>query len=181
MKIYTRTGDKGTTALVGGARVSKAHCRLEAYGTLDELTAHLGFLHDMLTTLNQTQEQLKEIVSRVMDCAAIMASTDLALAKLPEISSLHIEQLEIWSDEYTDPLPKIFKFTLPLGDQMMSYTHIVRTVCRRAERCIVACSEMDDIEVSEDVMKYINRLSDYLYALSRHISHNNNVEEVLWR
>ena len=185
MKIYTRTGDKGTTALVGGERVSKAHCRLDAYGTLDELTAHLGYLHDILHGMREerlaTQEQLKEIVSRVMDCSAIMASTDLMLEKLPRITDEHIKELEGWLDEYLAPLPNIFKFTLPLGDKALSYTHIVRTVCRRAERCIVICQQSDDVEVDQNVMRYVNRLSDYLYALSRNIAHTNKVEEVLWR
>lgn len=179
MKIYTRTGDKGTTALVGGQRVSKAHCRLEAYGTLDELTAHMGYLHDMLNTKPHTQEQLQEIISRVMDCSAIMASSDIMLAKLPKITPGHIKHLEKWMDDYINPLPKIFKFTLPLGDKTLSYSHIARTVCRRAERCIVNCQQT--VEVDLNVMMYINRLSDYLYALSRHIAHTNNVPEVLWR
>ncbi len=179
MKIYTRTGDKGTTALVGGQRVSKAHARLEAYGTLDELTAHLGYLHDMLNEKPNTQQQLLEIISRVMDCSAIMASTDIMLEKLPQINDSHIKQLENWMDEYTNPLPQIFKFTLPLGDKTLSYSHIARTVCRRAERCIVACQQTE--EVNLNVMKYINRLSDFLYALSRNIAHTNNVPELLWR
>ncbi len=181
MKIYTKTGDKGTTALVGGQRVSKAHARLEAYGTLDELTAHIGFLHDLIGGMDEQQTQLQEVVSRVMDCAAIMAAEDLTIAKLPLITDQHIEQLELWSDQFTDKLPKIFKFTLPLGDKMVSYTHIARTVCRRAERSIVACNEDPNIDVSPQVMKYINRLSDYLYALSRHLASSNNCDEVLWR
>ncbi len=181
MKIYTKTGDKGTTALIGGRRVSKAHLRIEAYGTLDELTAHLGYLASTAFTLPEDiREELCEIVSRVMDCSAIVASEDETLAKLPSITQLHIEELEKGCDRLLEGLPMLTHFTLPIGAKEMSYSHVCRTVTRRAERAMVRADENDE-NIPSETMRYINRLSDYLYALGRHLSHLNGEKDVLWR
>ncbi len=180
MKIYTRTGDSGKTALVGGRRISKADLRIEAYGTLDELTAHLGFLASSNFSLkDDIQSQLQEIISRVMDCAAIVASEDETLEKLPKIAAEHISALEKWCDELLDGLPQLRYFTLPIGTGEMSYSHVCRTVARRAERAMVRAVDNDE-HIPEDTMKYINRLSDYLYALSRHLAHSSGLSDVLW-
>ncbi len=181
MKIYTRTGDKGTTALVGGRRISKASLRIEAYGTLDELTAHLGFLASTHFSLQgDIQTQLCEIISRVMDCSAIVASEDETLEKLPKITQKHCQELENWCDELLQDLPQLRHFTLPIGSGEMSYAHVCRTVARRSERAMVRVVDGGET-ISQWALTYINRLSDYLYALSRNIAHNSGTEDVLWR
>ncbi len=181
MKIYTRTGDKGTTALVGGRRISKASLRIEAYGTLDELSAHLGFLASDNFKLSETIEaQLHEIISRVMDCSAIVASEDETLEKLPKIGETHSQALEQWCDELLEGLPQLRHFTLPIGTGAMSYSHVCRTVARRAERAMVRTCDSGET-IPEWTMTYINRLSDYLYALSRNLAHSSGREDILWR
>lgn len=181
MKIYTKTGDKGTTALIGGRRVSKAALRIEAYGTLDELTAHLGYLASTAFTLPEgIREELSEIISRVMDCSAIAASEDETLAKLPSITPEHILHLEKACDRLLEGLPQLTHFTLPIGAKEMSYCHVCRTVARRAERAMVRAVENDE-SIPSEAMQYINRLSDYLYALGRHLSYLSGQKEVLWR
>lgn len=181
MKLYTKTGDSGTTALVSGQRVSKASLRIEAYGTIDELTAHLGYLHDILPNeFGAQKSQLLEILSRTMDCAALMASTDLTIVKLPRIEASHIETLEKWSDELMEGLPVLKKFTLPAGAPSVSYAHICRTVARRAER---ACIRLNEAEKTADqnALIYLNRLSDYLYAVTRKLSVVILGHEIVWR
>ncbi len=180
MKIYTRGGDSGTTALVGGRRVSKASLRIEAYGTLDELTAFMGHLASGYELETAIKEQLEVIVSRVMDCSAIVASEDETLSKLPTITEAHTRQLEEWCDVLLEPLPALRHFTLPIGSAQMSFAHICRTVARRGERAMVRAVQ-DGEEIPPEVMKYVNRLSDYLYALSRHLAHQSGVDDVLWR
>ncbi len=180
MKIYTRSGDSGTTALVGGRRISKASQRIEAYGTLDELTAFLGYLASGFEIEGEIRDQLEVIISRVMDCAAIVASEDETLEKLPKITDIHIEQLEKWCDILLEDLPTLRHFTLPIGSAQMSYAHICRTVARRGERAMVRTVDEGET-IPTEVMRYINRLSDYLYALSRYLAHRSGVSDVLWR
>lgn len=180
MKIYTKGGDKGTTSLVGGTRVSKAHTRLNAYGTLDELMAQVGVLHDQLPKDDFRKEELEWILCRVMDCAAILASEDETIEKLPKISDEMIERLENWTDNHLDKLPTLNKFTLPIGHPLVSQSNVVRTVCRRGERCIVKCIDKG-IEVPATVEMYVNRLSDYFYALGRSFSHQFAGGEYFWK
>lgn len=179
MKIYTRTGDNGTTSLVGGNRTSKASLRIEAYGTLDELTAHLGYLASGFELSENISGQLQEVISRVMDCAAIVASQDDTLPKLPPITEENSTKLEQWCDELLDGLPELRYFTLPIGSGAMSYAHVCRTVARRAERAMVRAVESDE-HIPAMTMKYVNRLSDYLYALSRNLAHTSGHKDVLW-
>ncbi len=180
MKIYTRTGDSGTTALVGGSRVSKASYRIEAYGTLDELTATLGYLcSGHFSGMAAHRKELTEIISRVMDCSAIVASQDDMIEKLPKIDSSDIERLEIWCDRLLDGLPEIRHFTLPIGSAEMSYASVCRTVARRAERAMVRADNHQQA-INQEAMIYINRLSDYLYALSRRLAFDSGEPEVLW-
>lgn len=177
MKIYTRQGDRGTTSLVGGTRVSKADLRLEAYGTIDELMAHLGYYFDMYDADN---EQIAEILDRLMTCASLLASEDTTLSKLPQIDQSDIDNLEHWTDDLLNDLPMLTNFTLPTGSPALSYTHICRTVCRRGERAIIRCNEHGDA-MPEIVMAYVNRLSDYLYALGRFMGQKTSAREIIWK
>ncbi len=183
MKIYTKKGDSGKTSLVGGERVSKGGWRIEAYGTLDELCAHLGFLASMdamqTEGLGGVRGQLEEIISRVMDCSAIVASTDTMLEKLPKITTTEVETLEWWCDALLEGLPQLSHFTLPIGAPEMSYAHVCRTVARRSERAMVRVVDGGETIPSE-TLSYINRLSDYLYALTRFLQHTANNPEVEW-
>lgn len=182
MKLYTKTGDGGTTTLVSGERISKASARIEAYGTLDELMAHIGYLYDILPTneiFDIYREELLEILSRTMDCAALMATTDLTIAKLPQVTIEHITQIEHWVDQMMEGLPVLRNFTLPVGSVVVSSAHICRTVARRAERACVSVSETE--EIPKTVLKYINRLSDYFYAFARKANYLLGGQEILWR
>ncbi len=157
MKLYTRTGDTGTTSLADGRRVSKTDPRVEAYGTLDELTAHVGLLYDQLPSgWSDLREPLLEIIHRLMDCAAISAGAD-TLSVGPEA----VAELEQWSDQWTEGIPALRHFTLPCGHPLVSQSHVARTVCRRAERRLLEAGLQGELST------YINRLSDTLYALSR--------------
>lgn len=176
MKIYTRGGDKGRTSLVGGQRVSKNEPRVEAYGTLDELIAHLGYLHDAFLASTPYADQLETIISRVMDCAAVVATPCEVVSKC-SVSEASIQQLEVWIDQMSANLPVLENFTLPVGLPAMSYANICRTVCRRSERVMVGIEGQN----LAPVMSYINRLSDYLYALGRKMVHEAGVDEILWR
>ncbi|MFI3299681.1 MAG: cob(I)yrinic acid a,c-diamide adenosyltransferase [Rikenellaceae bacterium] len=180
MKIYTRSGDKGKTSLVGGSRISKAALRIEAYGTLDELCSALGYLACGFNIKESIREELEEIVSRVMDASAIVASEDTTLEKLPALSQEHIKMVESWIDNHLEGLPALKFFTLPIGDPAMSYAHVCRTVARRAERAMVRTVDSGEY-IPEDTMCYINRLSDYLYALSRRLAFDSGAEDVLWK
>lgn len=179
MKIYTRRGDDGTTSLVGGTRITKDSPRIEAYGTLDELTAHLGYLASNFELTEAIRAELSTIISRVMDTAAIAASEETTIAKLPQINTQHINQLEAWCDAHLDGLPTLHHFTLPIGTPAMAYAHICRTVARRAERAMVRSNNEDEV-IPAEVRRYINRLSDYLYALARRLSASANVPEILY-
>lgn len=177
MKIYTRKGDSGTASLVGGTRVSKADSRLEAYGTIDELMAHIGYYFDMYDSDN---EHIAEIMDRLMTCSSLLAAEDTTLPKLPQIDQHDIDNLENWTDELLKGLPTLTYFTLPTGSPALSYTHICRTVCRRGERAIIRCNQEGGV-VPELVMAYVNRLSDYLYALGRFMGQKTSAREIVWR
>ncbi|MEG1606721.1 MAG: cob(I)yrinic acid a,c-diamide adenosyltransferase [Mucinivorans sp.] len=178
MKIYTRKGDSGSTSLVGGTRVSKADPRLEAYGTIDELMAHLGYLYDILPLESGHRAELSEILSRVMDCGALMASEDTTLDKLPQITDENVAQMERWTDVLLDGLPELHYFTLPTGAPVVSYAHVCRTVARRAERRAVSLSQQGNVPPT--LLSYLNRLSDYLYALGRRLSQELGATESKW-
>ncbi|MFI3322394.1 MAG: cob(I)yrinic acid a,c-diamide adenosyltransferase [Rikenellaceae bacterium] len=187
MAIYTRTGDKGTTSLIGGERVAKNDLRIEAYGTVDELSAYIAELYDtmeyyedMLLELYQPiREDILYIINRLMDIEALFAAEKSMYDKLPPITIEDITRLERGIDTVTEYLPKVFKFTLPVGHVLVSKAHICRTVCRRAERRALSCSA--EFEISSEGIQYLNRLSDYLYSLSRFFSVKLEVEEILWK
>jgi ATP:cob(I)alamin adenosyltransferase len=180
MKIYTKTGDGGTTSLIGGKRVGKNHPRVEAYGSVDELMAHLGYLRDSLDAEKyaSTREDLLRIMNSLMTISSILACEGDTLKKLPLITEEEIHFLETRIDEIQESLPKLNKFTLPGGHPMVSLSHIARTVCRRAERNAAAID--CDQEQHEIAKQYLNRLSDYLYALGRKFAADYKAEELLW-
>jgi cob(I)alamin adenosyltransferase len=180
MKIYTRKGDDGTTGLLGGARVPKHHLRIEAYGTTDELNSHLGMLRDL------TQDEASvAVILRVQDRIFTLGShlaTEPAHAgklKLPEITGEDITALESEMDRLDESLPPMRNFILPGGHPAVSQCHIARCVCRRAERLVVALNEIEPVDPL--ILRYLNRLSDYLFVLSRHLSHTFGADEKPWR
>ena len=182
-KIYTRTGDQGQTGLFGGARVSKQHWRIEAYGTLDELNAHLGLLRDELgaqPNLAEAKQMLFQIQHRLFHVGAILA-TDPAKPQLLQVDIFpaDVEVLEQAIDQMEAALPPLKNFVLPGGHKAVSQAHVARCVCRRAERLVVAAHEAE--AQPEIILHYLNRLSDYLFVLSRYIGLQFGAEEQLWK
>jgi cob(I)alamin adenosyltransferase len=185
MKIYTKTGDTGTTALFGGTRVPKHHIRIDSYGTVDELNSHIGLIRDQ--EINNAYKQiLIQIQDRLFTVGAILA-TDPEKATLkngkerlniPKITEEDIELLEKEMDAMNEELPQMTHFVLPGGHTTVSYCHIARCVCRRAERLATALYELDPF--LPETLKYLNRLSDYLFVLARKLSHDLQAEEVKW-
>ena len=185
MKVYTKTGDGGTTALFGGTRVPKDHIRIESYGTVDELNSYIGLIRDQ--EMNQHyKETLIEIQDRLFTVGAILATPiDKEIMKNGEkrlknlgIIETDIELLEKEIDTMEDALPQMTHFVLPGGHTTVSYCHVARCVCRRAERLSVHLSHEEPID--EMAVKYLNRLSDYLFVLARKLSFDLNAEEVKW-
>lgn len=185
MKVYTKTGDTGTTALFGGTRVSKHHIRIESYGTVDELNSHIGLIRDQ--NINSLYKNvLIEVQDRLFTVGAILATPpeketlkngQPRLQKLGIIES-DIEFLENEIDTMEIQLPPMTHFVLPGGHTTVSYCHIARCVCRRAERLAVHLNDMEPTD--EMVIKYLNRLSDYLFVLARKLSLDLNADEVKW-
>lgn len=185
MKVYTKTGDKGTTALFGGTRVPKDHIRIESYGTVDELNSHIGLIRDQEMNVHY-KEILIEIQDRLFTVGAILATPpEKELLKngkprlnIPIIIEGDILLLENEIDTMENALPQMTHFVLPGGHTTVSYCHIARCVCRRAERLAVHLNDIEPIDAF--VIKYLNRLSDYLFVLARKLSHDLNAEEVKW-
>ncbi len=185
MKIYTKTGDKGTTALFGGTRVSKHHIRIDSYGTIDELNAWLGLIRDQ-EIASHSKKLLAVIQDKLFTIGAILATDpDKALLKsgkerlnIPKINASDIELLEKEMDAMNESLPPMTHFILPGGHTTVSYCHIARTVCRRAERMATQLFEKEPFE--ENVLSYINRLSDYLFVLARKLSKDLKADEIKW-
>jgi len=177
-KIYTKTGDKGETSLIGGTRVPKYHDRIEAYGTVDELISYIGLIRDQKID-KHIISVLVEIQDRLMTCASILATDcDNCEVKIPEIYDEDIEMLEKEIDKMEQVLPPLKSFILPGGHQTVSYCHIARNICRRTERLSIKVQEQ--YKYSEKVNKYLNRLSDYLFVLSRKLSIDLNAKEIPW-
>ena len=179
-KVYTRRGDKGQTSLVGGQRVSKASVRLEAYGTVDELGAHLGVLASLLPQGHE-QEMIVRIQNTLFNVCTNLA-TDQEQTPLPPTAHLpegEIELLEHEVDAIMQELPERQGFILCGGTQAAAQSHVCRTVCRRAERRIVALAE--ETVVSPEVQQYVNRLSDYLFVLAKKINFNAGKQEIIWQ
>lgn len=180
-KIYTKTGDKGTTSLLGGTRVSKNHIRIEAYGTVDELNSYVGLLNDQVDDV-QSNTMLKEIQDRLFTIGSSLA-TDREKnirMELPDLLDEDVYRLEKEIDRMNDQLPEMKSFILPGGHITVSTAHIARCVCRRAERHTVSMAE-NGITVDPLVIIYLNRLSDHLFILARYLAHLFGVKEVEWK
>lgn len=178
MKIYTKKGDKGSTQLIGGTRVSKAHVRIEAYGSVDELNAQLGLLRDLLP-----EEPLRQFLLEIQKHLFVIGSQLAAdpgksKMKLPELNQAHIKGLEAEIDKMEGGLPSMTHFILPGGHPTVSACHIARCVCRRSERQVIALNDLAPVDTL--LLAYLNRLSDYLFVLARKIGQNLGVQEILW-
>ncbi|MGM5470781.1 cob(I)yrinic acid a,c-diamide adenosyltransferase [Flavobacteriaceae bacterium LMO-SS05] len=185
MKIYTKTGDKGTTALFGGTRVPKHHIRIESYGTVDELNSYIGLIRDQ-----EIDEHHKEVLVTIQDklftVGAVLATdpeksilkNGKARLNIPKVAELDVKQLEDEMDKMNEDLPPITHFVLPGGHQTVSFCHMARCVCRRAERLASALNEFEPVQ--PETLKYLNRLSDYLFVLARKLSNDLQAKEIKW-
>lgn len=176
MKIYTKTGDKGTTSLTGGHRIAKDDIRVSAYGDIDELISHIGLLRSEIKE-KETLSFLRDIQASLMTASAFVASIEDPTALSP-LTENNITELENKIDILTESLPQQMAFVLASSPRVSSECHVARTVCRRAERTLV--SVHDDRESILLILKYLNRLSDYLFALSRYLVHINGDSEDFW-
>lgn len=179
MKIYTRTGDKGQTGLLGGARVAKDDARIEAYGTVDELNSHIGMLRDLAAPHHHARlVTIQETLFTIGSHLASGSAEERARFKVPAITDGMIADLEQAMDEMDKGMAPMRSFILPGGHPASSQAHICRTVCRRAERRVVQLSGSS--EVDPVLVRYLNRLSDYLFMLARHLSHLHGVPDTPW-
>ncbi|MFT6192953.1 MAG: cob(I)alamin adenosyltransferase [Polaribacter sp.] len=185
MKIYTKTGDNGTTALFGGTRVKKYNSRIESYGTVDELNSYIGLIKDQEIS-DEAKASLLKIQNELFTLGAMLATppeketlkNGKERLNIPKIDDTSILFLENEIDKMDAVLPQMTHFVLPGGHQAVSFCHIARCVCRRAERLSV---ELNDEEpLNENILKYLNRLSDYLFVLARKLSLDLDVEEIKW-
>ena len=185
MKIYTKTGDKGSTSLIGGSRVLKNDVQIEAYGTVDELNANIGLLSDLCNKdgYSVTNVPLLKIQNELFVIGSHLA---VGLGKssdnLPKLKQGSIDYLESLIDKYNLDLSPMTHFILPGGHHLISQAHVARTVCRRAERRVVALkNEKIDLSSIDLIVIYLNRLSDFLFVLARKIAHDKNIDEIKWK
>jgi len=179
MKIYTKKGDKGETSLLGGTRVAKSHIRIESYGTVDELNSWIGLIRDQQID-NDTKKFLIHVQDRLFTIGSHLAADPTKSGiKIPEIKEENVIALEKEMDKMNEVLPEMRSFVLPGGHTTVSYCHIARCVCRRAERCSVDLAGKEKVE--DIIIKYLNRLSDYLFVLSRKLSSDLKAEEIPWK
>ena len=179
MKIYTKKGDKGTTGLIGGTRLPKHHVRIESYGTVDELNSYIGLLRDLITT-QETTEVLIEVQDRLFTIGSLLAADPVkSKMELPQLAESDITFLEEQIDKMDEQLPPMRFFVLPGGHPTVSHSHIARCICRRAERLVSQLSENEP--VNPLVLAYMNRLSDYLFTLSRKLAVDLGAEETPWK
>ena len=179
-KIYTRTGDNGTTSLVGGKRVSKTDPRLDAYGTIDELNSFIGLMLSTMDSKAENPENIRWIQQKLFNIGGCLA-TDTESFQLPDSCKIlqpDVERMEHMIDSAQEGLPQQRSFILPGGTQAASYAHVARTVCRRAERLILALP--DEAKAPSELLQYVNRLSDYLFVLARRINFFAGVDENIW-
>jgi cob(I)alamin adenosyltransferase len=178
-KIYTKTGDKGQTSLIGGTRLPKQHIRIEAYGTVDELNSHIGILRDVIAH-PETVSLLLEIQDRLFTMGShLAADPEKNKMALPPMHEEDIIALENAIDEMDKIVPQMKFFVLPGGHLHISFCHVARCVCRRAERAVLRLAE--NAQVDEVHYKYLNRLSDYLFMLSRWLTIEYKAEEIAWK
>ncbi len=179
MKIYTKTGDKGKTGLLGGTRLFKSHIRIESYGNVDELNSHIGLLRDQPVNFDLI-DQLLEIQNKLFVIGSHLASDPVkSKVQIPDFDLAAVNQIEMWIDELDGALPEMKYFVLPGGHQAVSFAHVARCVCRRAERSIVLLSQEEF--VNENIVIYINRLSDYLFVLCRWMGQQLEIDEIPWK
>jgi cob(I)alamin adenosyltransferase len=180
MKIYTKTGDKGLTSLIGGSRVPKSSLRIDCYGTVDELNSYVGLLRDQEVNVKR-RDLLKEVQDRLFTIGSHLATdpSQEVHKRLPDLHAADVDLLEAEMDLMSESLPPLREFVLPGGHQAVSFAHVARCVCRRAERLAVHLREESPVE--DLVVIYLNRLSDYLFILSRAMAHDLGVEEVTWK
>jgi cob(I)alamin adenosyltransferase len=179
MKIYTKKGDSGTTQLLGGTRVPKHHLRIEAYGTVDELNSWIGFVRDSVGD-QHAKDILKEIQDRLFTVGSLLASDpEKSRMKVPDLNETDVELLEKEMDMMNEELPEMKSFILPGGNSANSICHITRCVCRRTERSVTLLNVQEEVDAL--ILKYINRLSDYLFVLARKISHDSASDEQPWK
>ena len=180
-KIYTNTGDKGNTSLIGGTKVPKSHLRIEAYGTVDELNSYIGLCRDLISD-EQSRKLLLEIQDRLFTIGSSLACDPEKEPKMriPDLKDTDVTLLENEMDRMNESVSLMKFFILPGGHPTLSHLHIARCVCRRAERCCVRLQQENE-EVAPIVIQYINRLSDYLFVLSRYIGHLLKVDEIAWK
>jgi cob(I)alamin adenosyltransferase len=179
-KIYTKTGDKGETSLIGGTRVPKYHERIEAYGTLDELNSFLGLLSDQPVG-NHYKEILLTVQDRIFTIESLLA-VDPEIKPddpLPQLHEEDVRLLENEIDKMNEYLPPLSSFILPGGHTTVSYAHVARCVCRRAERLVIKLSTSSPVDFM--LIRYLNRLSDYLFVLARKLAYDMNVAEKAWK
>jgi len=181
IKIYTKTGDKGSTTLIGGTKVPKSHLRIEAYGTIDELNSHIGLCRDLLND-EASRKMLLEVQDRLFTIGSSLACDPIKEPKMriPDLKSADVALLENEIDRMNDQLPPMKSFILPGGHPTLSKIHITRCVCRRAERCCVRL-ELESLEVEPIILQYLNRLSDYLFILSRYAGKLLDTPEIPWK
>jgi len=180
-RIYTRTGDDGSTGLVGGARIRKNDPRVEAYGDVDELNCHIGICVTLATSPAEShiRERLVLIQNELFDLGSELATPfGAGWEGMPKTESSHVNRLESWIDELNEPLAELKSFVLPGGTLLNGQLHLARAVCRRAERAIIALNDIE--QVSVHVIKYVNRLSDLLFVMSRAAAQAAGAQEFLW-
>lgn len=177
MKIYTKTGDQGMTSLYGGKRVSKASLRLEAYGTVDELNSFIGLLGSSVED-EKVLDVLRNIQKILFDIGSQLANDPEKPLKVPEVGEEDILLLEDKMDAMEEKLEPLKTFILPGGSTPVSHAHVCRTICRRAERRVLHLHESEPVDTL--IYKYLNRLSDYFFMLSRYLAHQNGEEEIKW-
>ncbi|MCW3118471.1 MAG: cob(I)yrinic acid a,c-diamide adenosyltransferase [Chitinophagaceae bacterium] len=180
-KIYTKTGDKGTTSLIGGTKIPKSHLRIEAYGTIDELNSYIGLCRDLVSN-EQSRKILSEIQDRLFTIGSSLACDPVKdpKMKIPDLKETDIALLESEIDIMNEKIPPMKNFILPGGHIAVSHLHIARCICRRAERCVVRL-EIEKHETEPVILKYLNRLSDYLFILARYTGHQLGIEEIPWK
>jgi cob(I)alamin adenosyltransferase len=181
LKIYTKTGDTGNTSLIGGTKVPKSHIRIETYGTIDELNSYVGFCNDQLSD-EGSRKTLKEIQDRLFTIGSSLACDPERepLMKIPDLKETDVVFLENEIDRMNETVPRMKSFILPGGHMAVSSLHIARCICRRAERLCVHMQQ-ENIFIDPLVIKYINRLSDYLFVLARYTGHLLGIEEIPWK
>lgn len=177
-KIYTKTGDKGQTSLIGGTRIPKFDIRIEAYGNVDELNSFIGLVRDQPVD-EHTRSMLIETQDRLFTIGSLLAADQKNKMQLPQVSEDDIVLLEKEIDAMNAVLPEMKSFVLPGGHSTVSFCHVARCVCRRAERSVLKLNEREP--VNGLIYKYLNRLSDYLFVLSRKMTHDLQVTETLWK